>query len=245
MTGRVARSARQTRTRSRVSGGREQAQIDASGRGGLARGDLRDDRPAEPSGCEGCLRLGAADAGDADALAVRGIQPGVDGAPDRAAAVIEEELPAFEIARPDRLGGRRLAGGVMHTSRSRKKKRERRCRSRTGAVSRPRSMEPSKRPGIMSTVLPVVTLRSMPGWRSRRSAMTGGSRCVVAVAPVASTRGPESEALARAISSNARSISPKARALAAIRVSPSRVGRAVLPMRSRSFVPSCCSSRRT
>ena len=75
--------------------------------------------------------------------------------------------------------------------------------------------------------------------------MTGGSRCVVAVAPVASTRGPESEALARAISSNARSISPKARALAAIRVSPSRVGRAVLPMRSRSFVPSCCSSRRT
>ena len=65
--------------------------------------------------------------------------------------------------------------------------------------------------------------------------MTGGSRCVVAVAPVASTSGPETAALARAISSIARSISAKARALAAIRVSPSRVGRAVLPMRSRSF----------
>ena len=66
------------------------------------------DQPS-PASCEGCLRLGAADAGDADALAVCGIQPGVDSAPDRAAAVVEEELTAFEIARPDRLGARRLA----------------------------------------------------------------------------------------------------------------------------------------
>src|SRR4029453_2393987 len=72
MTGRVSRSARQTRTRSRESGG-------WGGRGAV----------------------GPAAGGPRGA-------PAIGGAPDGAAAVVEEELMAFQIARPDRLGCRRL-----------------------------------------------------------------------------------------------------------------------------------------
>src|SRR5258708_4667674 len=74
--------------------------------------------------------------------------------------------------------------------------------------------------------------------------MTGGSRCLVAVGPVASTSVPAISARISAISSSAVSSPAIACWAAAIRISPSGVGRAVLPIRSSRRAPTSCSSWR-